>query len=81
MKKRACVKVTDCGGLDAWPLAAARGVSDQEAEPRLAGNSIRKLVDAEEVAWVGAFLASPRSIALNGHAIACGGRPPGLLSS
>jgi enoyl-[acyl-carrier-protein] reductase (NADH) len=39
-------------------------------------NSIRRLVDAAEVADVVAFLASPRSIAINGDAIAVGGGVP-----
>ena len=40
------------------------------------GNSIRHLVTAEEVAYVVAFLASPRSIAINGDTIAAGGGAP-----
>ena len=60
-------------------LASARGISEDDAERSLASNSIRKLVDAEEVAWVVAFLASPRSVAVNGDAIACGGGQPGVI--
>ena len=60
-------------------LAEARGISAEDAERSLAANSIRKLVDAEEVAWVVAFLASPRSVAINGDAIACGGGQPGAI--
>jgi NAD(P)-dependent dehydrogenase (short-subunit alcohol dehydrogenase family) len=60
-------------------LAAARGISEEDAERSLGANSIRKLIDAEEVAWVVAFLASPRSIAVNGDAIACGGGQPGVI--
>ena len=37
------------------------------------GNSIHHLVDASEVAQVVAFLASPKSVAINGDAIAAGG--------
>jgi NAD(P)-dependent dehydrogenase (short-subunit alcohol dehydrogenase family) len=60
--------------------AGAIGVSDAEIEQRMAkGNSIRKLIDAEEIAWIVAFLASPRSIAINGDAIACGGGQPGTI--
>ncbi len=40
------------------------------------GNSIRHLVDAAEVADVVAFLASPKSVAINGDAIAAGGGAP-----
>jgi NAD(P)-dependent dehydrogenase (short-subunit alcohol dehydrogenase family) len=60
--------------------AAAAGLTEAEVERRMAAtNSIRRLVDAEEVAWVVAFLASPRSIAINGDAIACGGGQPGAI--
>jgi NAD(P)-dependent dehydrogenase (short-subunit alcohol dehydrogenase family) len=54
--------------------AEAQGISVEEAEQQYAsGNSIRHLVTAEEVADVITFLASPRSIAINGDAIAVGG--------
>jgi len=54
--------------------AEAQGITAEEAEQQYAsGNSIRHLVTAEEVADVIAFLASPRSIAINGDAIAVGG--------
>ena len=39
-------------------------------------NSIRRLVDAEEIAQLAAFLASPKSIAINGESIAAGGGAP-----
>jgi NAD(P)-dependent dehydrogenase (short-subunit alcohol dehydrogenase family) len=63
------------------PLVAARaqaqGVSAQQVEAQMAaGNSIRRLVDAREVADVVAFLCSPRSGAINGDAIAAGGGAP-----
>ena len=35
--------------------------------------SIGRIVDATEVAWVVAFLASTRSVAINGDVIDCGG--------
>ncbi len=54
--------------------AASDGVSPEEIERRLAVNiSIGRIVDMAEVADVVTFLASPRSIAINGDAIACGG--------
>ena len=57
--------------------AAADGVAEDEILRRMAeGNSIRHLVDAAEVAAVVVFLASPRSIAINGEAIAAGGGAP-----
>lgn len=42
-----------------------------------ATNSIRRIVDASELADVVAFLASPRSVAITGDAIAAGGGVPG----
>jgi len=60
-------------------LAAARGVSEADAEQLMTTNSVRRLISAEEVAWVVAFLASPRSIAINGDAVACGGGQPGAI--
>ena len=60
--------------------AKAQGVSEEAILQRMAeANSIRRLVDAAEVADVGAFLASPRSIAINGDAIAAGGGVPGAI--
>ena len=54
--------------------AQAQGITVEEAEEQFSqNNSIRHLVTAEEVADVIAFLASPRSIAINGDAIAVGG--------
>jgi NAD(P)-dependent dehydrogenase (short-subunit alcohol dehydrogenase family) len=55
-------------------MAAAGGISEAEARGRLAsGVSIGRLVDAFEVADVVTFLCSPRSVAINGDAIATGG--------
>jgi NAD(P)-dependent dehydrogenase (short-subunit alcohol dehydrogenase family) len=57
--------------------AKAQGVAAGVVEQRMAeANSIRHLVDAAEVASVVAFLASPKSIAINGDAIAAGGGAP-----
>ncbi|WP_328858813.1 SDR family oxidoreductase [Williamsia herbipolensis] len=53
------------------------GVPLADLEAELATNSIRRVVDASEVADVVAFLASPRSIAITGDAIAAGGGVPG----
>jgi NAD(P)-dependent dehydrogenase (short-subunit alcohol dehydrogenase family) len=36
-------------------------------------NAIGRIVDAAEVAWVITFLASPKSIAVTGDAVAVGG--------
>ncbi len=54
-------------------LVEREGITAEEAERRMANNSIRRLVSAEEIADVIAFLASPRSVAINGDAVAVGG--------
>jgi NAD(P)-dependent dehydrogenase (short-subunit alcohol dehydrogenase family) len=60
--------------------AAARGSTEAEAEASLAaGNSIRRIITAAEVADVVAFLASPRSVAINGDAVVAGGGAPGAI--
>jgi len=41
-----------------------------------AGNTVRRIIDAREIAYVVAFLASPKSIAINGDVIAAGGGAP-----
>ena len=54
--------------------AQATGRSPEEIEKEMAGgNALRHLITAEEVADVVVFLASPRSVAINGDAIAAGG--------
>lgn len=60
--------------------AAATGTSEAEAEAAIArGNASRRLIRAEEVADVVTFLASPRSSAINGDAIAVGGGALGAI--
>jgi NAD(P)-dependent dehydrogenase (short-subunit alcohol dehydrogenase family) len=61
-------------------LAASAGVTASDIEARWGANvSIGRIVDAEEVADVVTFLASPRSVAINGDAIACGGGARGSI--
>jgi NAD(P)-dependent dehydrogenase (short-subunit alcohol dehydrogenase family) len=61
-------------------MAAARGTTVEELEQRLDGAvSIGRLVTAEEVAAVVTFLASPRSIALNGDAVVASGGARGSI--
>jgi NAD(P)-dependent dehydrogenase (short-subunit alcohol dehydrogenase family) len=50
-----------------------------EAEARGANTAIGRMVDAAEVADIVTFLASPRSVAINGDAIACGGGAKGPI--
>ena len=42
-------------------------------------NSIRRMLDADDIAVIVAFLASPLSLAINGDAIVCGGGTPGPI--
>jgi enoyl-[acyl-carrier-protein] reductase (NADH) len=42
-------------------------------------NTIRHLVNSEEIADVVAFLASPKSVAITGDVIAAGGGMPGAI--
>ena len=57
--------------------AKAQGVEPEVIFRRMAdGNSIHHLVSAEEVADLVVFLASPKSIAINGESIAAGGGTP-----
>jgi NAD(P)-dependent dehydrogenase (short-subunit alcohol dehydrogenase family) len=68
------VTVTEKTPANLAELAGRAGVSPAEVERRLgAGTSIGRLVTAGEVANVVTFLASPRSVAVNGDAIAVGG--------
>lgn len=57
--------------------AAADGTSTAEAEQALYGGSlIGRIIEADEIAAIVAFLASPKSVAINGDAIAAGGGSP-----
>jgi NAD(P)-dependent dehydrogenase (short-subunit alcohol dehydrogenase family) len=51
----------------------------EQARQASARVSIGRIIDAKEVAWVVAFLASPRSVAVNGEAIAVGGGSLGTI--
>ncbi len=70
---------------EATPAVVARqsreqGVPEAEIERRMASTAaIGRLITAEEVADVVAFLASPRSVAINGDAIAVGGGHLGAI--
>jgi NAD(P)-dependent dehydrogenase (short-subunit alcohol dehydrogenase family) len=61
-------------------MAARSGDAPDVVEQRLSANAaIGRLVDAADVADIVAFLASPRSVAINGDAIACGGGAKGAI--
>jgi NAD(P)-dependent dehydrogenase (short-subunit alcohol dehydrogenase family) len=57
--------------------ASREGVPPEQVERRLgSGNSIGRMITAAEVATIVVFLASPRSVAINGDAVAVGGGVP-----
>jgi NAD(P)-dependent dehydrogenase (short-subunit alcohol dehydrogenase family) len=57
--------------------ARSRGVGADEIEREMgAGNLAGRIIDAREIAYVVTFLASPKSVAINGDAIAAGGGVP-----
>jgi NAD(P)-dependent dehydrogenase (short-subunit alcohol dehydrogenase family) len=60
---------------------ATRTERTNPADERALGASagIGRIVDASEVAWVVAFLASPKSVAINGDAIGTGGGSLGTI--
>lgn len=60
--------------------ARRQGFSEAEVEQQMAaGNAIRRLIDAREIAYVVAFLGSPKSVAINGDVIAAGGGARGAI--
>ncbi len=62
------------------PGATRTERTDAATEQRAAkNNTIGRIVDAKEVAYVVAFLASPKSIAINGDTISAGGGSPGTI--
>ena len=61
-------------------LAAQRGITRDEAiRQRFASNSIRTPIEPRHIAHVVAFLASPRSVAINGDVIGVAGGSPGAI--
>ena len=55
-------------------IAEANSISLEQAEARMAmGNSVRAIIDSDDIANIVAFLASPKSIAITGDTIAAGG--------
>ncbi len=61
-----------------WPQRVAdtarqMGVSEAEAEDRMVNNALRRLIDANDIANVVAFLASPKAVSINGDVIAAAG--------
>jgi len=62
------------------PGATRTEKTDAAAEARAAASvSIGRIVDASEIAWLVAVLASPKSVAINGETIQAGGGAPGVI--
>jgi NAD(P)-dependent dehydrogenase (short-subunit alcohol dehydrogenase family) len=61
------------------PGATRTEATSEEAAARPANNLVGRMIDASEVAYVVAFLASPKSVAIDGDAIAAGGGVPGVI--
>jgi NAD(P)-dependent dehydrogenase (short-subunit alcohol dehydrogenase family) len=53
--------------------------TSEEAAHRPAANLVGRMIDAREVAYVVTFLASPKSVAVDGDTIAAGGGVPGVI--
>jgi NAD(P)-dependent dehydrogenase (short-subunit alcohol dehydrogenase family) len=61
-------------------IAKRRGQTQAEVEAQMnSANLLGRLVDAQEVAWVVAFLCSPKAVAINGDAIVVGGGIRGAI--
>ncbi|GAA0899389.1 SDR family NAD(P)-dependent oxidoreductase [Pseudonocardia zijingensis] len=61
------------------PTRTERVITEEAAARFAAGTSIGRMVTAAEVADVVAFLASPRSVAITGDAVAVGGGARGVI--
>jgi len=63
-------------------LAEREGITVEAAEQhRLGdGNLLRRPIDAAEIGFVVAFLASPKGVAVNGEAISVSGGTPGWIT-
>jgi NAD(P)-dependent dehydrogenase (short-subunit alcohol dehydrogenase family) len=59
--------------------AERQGVTQAEAEKRMVNNLVGRWIDATDIAHVVTFLASPKSVAINGDVIAAGGGIPGNI--
>ena len=54
--------------------ARSQGVSEEEVERRMAENIlVGRIIDSREIAYIVAFLASPKAVAINGDVIAAAG--------
>jgi len=60
-------------------LAERQGISQADAEKRMVSNLVGRWIDAREIAYIATFLASPKSVAINGDVIAAGGGARGSI--
>ena len=59
--------------------ASRMGISHDEAEKGMVNNLVGRWIDANDIANVVTFLASPKAVAINGDVIAAGGGIPGSI--
>jgi len=59
--------------------AQRQGISHAEAEKRMITNLVGQWIDTRDIAHVVTFLASPKSVAINGDAIPAGGGAPSSI--
>jgi NAD(P)-dependent dehydrogenase (short-subunit alcohol dehydrogenase family) len=67
------------GVVTVHPGITRTEATSEAAAQRPAANLAGRMIDAREVAYVVTFLASPKSAAVNGDAIAAGGGVPGAI--
>jgi|SRR5579871_4773689 len=60
-------------------LAQRQGISEADADKRMVNNLVGRWIDAQDIAYIATFLASPRSVAINGDVIAAGGGARGSI--
>jgi NAD(P)-dependent dehydrogenase (short-subunit alcohol dehydrogenase family) len=60
-------------------LAERQGISPDQAEQRMINNPVSRWIDTREIAYLVTFLASPKSVAINGDVIAAGGGVKGVI--
>jgi NAD(P)-dependent dehydrogenase (short-subunit alcohol dehydrogenase family) len=60
-------------------LAERQGISQADAEKRMVNNLVGRWIDAKDIAHIATFLASPKSVAINGDVIAAGGGARGSI--
>jgi NAD(P)-dependent dehydrogenase (short-subunit alcohol dehydrogenase family) len=67
------------GVVTVHPGLTRTEATTEQAAQHPAGNLVGRMIDASEVAYVVTFLASPKSVAIDGDSIAAGGGVPGAI--